>query len=30
VVDRGELTTLDLPPVIEAHNRAARRLVGGA
>jgi cytosine/adenosine deaminase-related metal-dependent hydrolase len=30
VVERGELTTLDLPPVIEAHNRAAQRLVGGA
>jgi cytosine/adenosine deaminase-related metal-dependent hydrolase len=29
VVEQGRLTTLDLGPVIEAHNRAARRLVAG-
>jgi cytosine/adenosine deaminase-related metal-dependent hydrolase len=29
LVDHGRLTTLDLPPVIEAHNRAALRLVRG-
>jgi 8-oxoguanine deaminase len=29
VVREGRLVTVDLPPVIEAHNRAARRLVDG-
>lgn len=29
VVRRGELVRLELPPLIEAHNRASRRLVGG-
>jgi len=29
VVEQGRLATLDLGPVIEAHNRAARRLVAG-
>jgi 8-oxoguanine deaminase len=29
VVEQGRLTTLELGPVIEAHNRAARRLVAG-
>lgn len=29
VVEDGRLTTIDLPPLIEAHNRAARRLVDG-
>jgi cytosine/adenosine deaminase-related metal-dependent hydrolase len=29
VVREGRLVTVDLPPVIEAHNRAARRLVNG-
>jgi len=29
VVEQGRLTTLELGPVIEAHNRAARRLVVG-
>jgi len=29
VVEHGRLTTMDLGPVIEAHNRAARRLVTG-
>jgi 8-oxoguanine deaminase len=29
LVDQGRLTTLDLPSVVEAHNRAARRLVRG-
>lgn len=29
IVEQGRLTTLDLPPLIEAHNRAARRLVHG-
>jgi hypothetical protein len=28
VVREGRLVTVDLPTVIEAHNRAARRLVG--
>ena len=29
VVEQGRLATLDLGPVIEAHNRAARRLMAG-
>lgn len=29
VVRRGELTTLEIEPLIEAHNRASRRLVRG-
>jgi len=29
VVREGRLATVDLPPVIEAHNRAARRLANG-
>jgi 8-oxoguanine deaminase len=30
VVRQGKLVTVDLPPLIEAHNRAARRLVDAA
>jgi cytosine/adenosine deaminase-related metal-dependent hydrolase len=29
IVDQGQLTTLELEPVIESHNAAARRLVNG-
>lgn len=29
IVDRGRLTTLELGPVVESHNAAARRLVNG-
>ena len=29
VVRRGEMVTLDLPPLVEEHNRASRRLVRG-
>ena len=29
VVEKGELVTLDLPRLVESHNRAARRLLGG-
>jgi cytosine/adenosine deaminase-related metal-dependent hydrolase len=29
VVRQGELATLDLPTLIEAHNRAAQRLLSG-
>ncbi len=30
VIEEGQLRTIDLPPVIEQHNRIARRLVNGA
>ncbi len=30
VVENGELRTLDLPPVIERHNRIAREMVDKA
>ncbi len=30
VVENGVLTGIDLPPLIEAHNRAAIRLVNGS
>lgn len=30
VVENGQLTTLELPPVLERHNRIAQRLVRGA
>lgn len=29
VVSEGRLKALDLPPLVEAHNRAARRLANG-
>jgi hypothetical protein len=29
VVDQGQLVGVDLPPLIERHNRAAARLVRG-
>jgi len=29
VVEKGELVTLDVPRLVESHNRAARRLLGG-
>ena len=29
VVDRGRITTLDLPPLLETHRAMAQRLVAG-